>query len=86
VGGWPSGTAWLSTSATEHRMAYAAQLAALAARPVLDAVAAGGVDGLARVLVVDGFTDRTRAVLAGAGKDPGKLLALGLASPEYAVC
>ncbi|OLB73551.1 MAG: hypothetical protein AUI14_25950 [Actinobacteria bacterium 13_2_20CM_2_71_6] len=86
VGGWPAGAAWLSTSATEHRVAFATQLAARASRPVLDAVAAGGVEGLSRLLVVDGFTDRTRAVLGGAVKDPKRLLALGLASPEYAVC
>ena len=53
---------------------------------LLDGLSAGGVDGLARLLVVDGFTDRTRAVFKGAGTDPKKLLALGLASPEYAVC
>jgi uncharacterized protein (DUF1800 family) len=86
VGGWPAGAAWLSTSATEHRVALATQLAGLASRPVLDAVSEGGVEGLARLLVVDGFTGRTRAVLKGAGTDPRKLLALGLASPEYAVC
>jgi uncharacterized protein (DUF1800 family) len=86
VGGWPAGTAWLSTSATERRVAFAAQLAGQAPKPVLDALAAGGIDGLARLLVVDGFTDRTRKVLDTAGKDPAKLLAFGLASPEYAVC
>jgi uncharacterized protein (DUF1800 family) len=86
VGGWPAGTAWLSTSATERRVAFAAQLAAHTPKPVLDALAAGGVEGLARLLVVDGFTDRTRTVLTTAGKDPAKLLTFGLASPEYAVC
>jgi uncharacterized protein (DUF1800 family) len=86
VGGWPAGTAWLSTSATERRVGLAAQLAAHAPKPVLDALAAGGIEGLARLLVVDGFTDRTRKVLDTAGKDPAKLLTYGLASPEYAVC
>ncbi len=86
VGGWPAGAAWLSTSATEHRVAMATLLAGQATRPVLDAVRAGGVDGLARLLVVDRLTERTRGVLRGAGTDPKKLLALGLASPEYAVC
>jgi uncharacterized protein (DUF1800 family) len=82
VGGWPAGAAWLSTSATEYRVRLATFLAGRAdpARLPKD------VDGLARLLVVDGFTDRTRGVLAGAGKDARKLLALGLASPEYAVC
>ena len=84
VGGWPAGAAWLSTSATEHRVALAALLAAQAGPAARQAAAS--VDGLARLLVVDGFTDRTRTVLSGAGKDPTRLLALGLASPEYAVC
>src|SRR5207248_2266852 len=80
VGGWPAGAAWLSTSATEHRVALAALLAAQAGPAARQA--ATSVDGLARLLVVDGFTDRTRTVLSGAGKDPTRLLALGLASPE----
>ena len=65
-------------------MALAALLAAQAGPAARQAAAS--VDGLARLLVVDGFTDRTRTVLSGAGKDPTRLLALGLASPEYAVC
>jgi uncharacterized protein (DUF1800 family) len=86
VGGWPAGTAWLSTSGTEQRVALATMLASHATKPVLDALAAGGVEGLARLLVVDGFTDRTRTALRSVGGDPQKLLAFGLASPEYAVC
>jgi uncharacterized protein (DUF1800 family) len=86
VGGWPAGAAWLSTSGTEYRIALATLLAEHATRPVLDALSAGGVEGLARLLVVDGFTDRTRAALRSVGGDPRKLLTFGLASPEYAVC
>jgi uncharacterized protein (DUF1800 family) len=89
VGGWPAGAAWLSTSATEYRMRAATFLAQHASPAILDALAAAPaatrVEVLARLLVVDAFTDRTRAVLTGAGKDPRTLLALGLASPEYAV-
>jgi hypothetical protein len=41
---------------------------------------------LALLLVVDAFTNRTRAVLAdAAGGPPQRLIALALASPEYAV-
>lgn len=86
VGGWPAGAAWLSTSATEYRVQLGTFLASHTSQPVLDELARGKVDALARLLVVEGFTDRTRAVLGGAGKDPKALLALGLASPEYAVC
>jgi len=40
---------------------------------------------LAHVLSVERFTDRTRAVLADAAGQPRRMLALALASPEYAV-
>ena len=43
------------------------------------------VQALARLLVVDAFTARTRAVLDPV-TDPRQLITLGLASPEYAVC
>lgn len=89
VGGWPAGAAWLTTSATQFRMQAGNFLAQHASQPTLDALwaapAATRADVLARLLVVDAFTDRTRAVLRDAGKDPRTLLALGLASPEYAV-
>jgi uncharacterized protein (DUF1800 family) len=79
VGGWPAGAAWLSTSATEYRMRVGGFLAQhTTVDPVRD------VDALARLLVVDGFTDRSRAVLKAA-RDPKTLLTLGLASPEYVV-
>src|SRR5205814_9239648 len=81
VGGWPAGAAWLSTSATEHRVALAALLAAQAGPAARQA--ASSIDGLARLLVVDGFTDRTRAVHSGAGKDTTRLLTLVLPTPEY---
>ena len=40
MGGWPAGAAWLSTSATEHRVALAALLAGQAEKPVLDGLTA----------------------------------------------
>jgi uncharacterized protein (DUF1800 family) len=89
VGGWPSGAAWLTTSAAQLRLTFADQLAAKASPAVLDRLAAVPAaqrpDALARLLVVDGFTDRTRAVLAQAATTPRKLIALGLSSPEYVV-
>jgi uncharacterized protein (DUF1800 family) len=89
VGGWPAGGAWLTTDAAGLRVRLAgllakradpAALAPLRAAPVGDRV-----EALARLLVVDSFTDRTRAVLAPAARDVPRLLVLGLASPEYAV-
>jgi uncharacterized protein (DUF1800 family) len=89
VGGWPAGTAWLSTSAVQVRLRLADLLASHAEPTTatkLNAVpVAQRPDALARLLVVDAFTDRTRAVLAQAAGDVRRLIALGLASPEYAV-
>jgi uncharacterized protein (DUF1800 family) len=86
VGGWPAGAAWLTTSATQLRLRAAQALAAKAPVDRLTAVpAAQRIDALARLLVVDAFTARTRAVLTDATGDPRRLLALGLASPEYMV-
>ncbi len=86
VGGWPADAAWLTTSATQVRLRAAQQIAGKANLDKLTAVpAAQRIDALARLLVVDAFTARTTAVLKTAANDPRKLLALGLASPEYAV-
>jgi uncharacterized protein (DUF1800 family) len=88
VGGWPAGAAWLTTGSAQARLRLGQALAGLAPAAV-DALAghprADRLDALARLLVVDGWTGRTRAVLAGAAGEPRRLLALGLASPEYAV-
>lgn len=89
VGGWPGGAAWLTSSSAETRLQLGAVLAGQVAQPVLDqlakAPAGQRIDVLARLLVVDAFTPRTRAVLQPVS-DPRRLIALGLASPEYAVC
>jgi uncharacterized protein (DUF1800 family) len=89
VGGWPSGAAWLTTSATQVRLRTAQFFATHADPGVIAALAAapepGRVDALARLLVVDAFTARTRAVLTPAAHDPRRLIALGLSSPEYVV-
>jgi uncharacterized protein (DUF1800 family) len=86
VGGWPAGAAWLTTSATQVRLRAAELIAAKAPLDRLTAVpAAQRIDVLARLLVVDAFTTRTREVLSSTVANPRQLLALGLASPEYAV-
>jgi uncharacterized protein (DUF1800 family) len=89
VGGWPSGAAWLSTSAVQVRLRLADLLAARTDPAVSARLTAVPVaqrpEALARLLVVDAFTDRTRAVLAKTAGDVRRLIVLGLASPEYAV-
>ncbi|MBU2664167.1 DUF1800 domain-containing protein [Actinoplanes bogorensis] len=82
VGGWPAGAAWLTTSSTLTRLKAGQKLAAQYQGDALSG--ADRVEALANLLVVDGWSDRTAAVLKDV-KEPRKLLALGLASPEYAV-
>ncbi|MEV4641847.1 DUF1800 domain-containing protein [Actinoplanes sp. NPDC049548] len=88
VGGWPVGTPWLTTSSAQARLRYGQALTVLAPEAVetLAAAARGDrTEALARLLVVDAWSDRTRAVLSAATGEPRRLLALGLASPEYTV-
>jgi uncharacterized protein (DUF1800 family) len=89
VGGWPAGAAWLTTSSLQVRMKLAAGLAAAASQSTVDTLAAGQpssrLDALARLLVVDAWTDRTRAALLDVAGDPRRLLTVGLISPEYTV-
>lgn len=88
VGGWPSGAAWLTTFALQTKLRLAQPLAAKASAAVVDRLAAapeaGRPEALARLLVVDGWSEATRKVLVST-KDPRRLLVIGLASPEYTV-
>jgi uncharacterized protein (DUF1800 family) len=89
VGGWPAGEAWLTTAAAQTRLRTGQALAALAAattQELSEAAEADRLDALARLLAVDAWTGRTAAVLKPAAKDPRRLLAIGLATPEYTVC
>ena len=89
VGGWPAGAAWLTTSSLQVRLRLAATLADEASPTVLDPLATGTpgskMDQLARLLVVDAWTERTRSALAQVVGEPKRLLTVGLASPEYTI-
>ncbi len=86
VGGWPAGRAWLGTSATASRIALGGLLAAHADLTQLTATRpADRPDLLGRVLSVDDWTPRTRAVLADAAADVQRLVKIAVAAPEYAV-
>ncbi|WP_088974432.1 DUF1800 domain-containing protein [Micromonospora coxensis] len=89
VGGWPAGTAWLTTSSLQARLRTADVLAAATAPTVLArltaAPPAGRPDALARLLVVDRWSERTRAALTPLAREPRRLIVAGLVSPEYAV-
>ena len=84
VGGWPEGTAWLSTSATAARVAFASALAAAAdLSAVTDQAPAARIDALANLLAIDGWSSQTRSALSAAAGDPARLVTLALVSPEY---
>ncbi|MBQ1047520.1 DUF1800 domain-containing protein [Micromonospora sp. C51] len=89
VGGWPAGTAWLTTSSAQARLRAAGHLARAAAPAVLSRLAAVSRDDrpdvLARLLVVDEWSERTRAALAPMAGEPRRLIVAGLVSPEYTV-
>ena len=63
-----------------------AALATAKTQELAEAAESDRLDALARLLVVDAWTGRTAAVLRPVAKDPRRLLAIGLATPEYTVC
>jgi uncharacterized protein (DUF1800 family) len=89
VGGWPSGAAWLTTSSLQVRLRVAGVLASSIGPAVTGPLGTGSpearIAALARLLVVDAWTDRTRAALTEAAGDARRLLTVGLVSPEYTV-
>ncbi|NUR71793.1 MAG: DUF1800 domain-containing protein [Hamadaea sp.] len=89
VGGWPAGTAWLTTSSLQARMRGAAAIASALPESTVSALGSGSaatkIETLGRLLAVDAWTDRTHKALTEAAKKPQRLVTLALISPEYAV-
>jgi uncharacterized protein (DUF1800 family) len=84
VGGWPQNEYWLTTASSAARLQFATQLAVSADLSPLDALpVAGRVDGLGRLLSIDGWGQTTRAALNTVAADPAILLTLALCAPEY---
>ncbi|GIE32949.1 hypothetical protein Ait01nite_059940 [Actinoplanes italicus] len=84
VGGWPAGAAWLTTASALTRLRAGQQIAGLAPEAGERLTGGDRLEALADMLVIDGWTDRTAAALRTV-KNPRRLLAAGLASPEYAI-
>ncbi|WP_326553433.1 DUF1800 domain-containing protein [Micromonospora sp. NBC_01813] len=78
VGGWPAGGTWLTSAAAQVRLSLAGKIVSLTDPGPLTP------DDVAYLLCVDGWTDRTYAVLRGV-RNQRMLLTIGLASPEYLV-
>ncbi|MFC7548031.1 DUF1800 family protein [Plantactinospora sp. GCM10030261] len=78
VEGWPAGADWLTVGGAQVRLNLAGRIAQL--------VPVGRLtpEGVAHLLAVDTWTNRTYTAMKGT-TDPQRLLTLGLASPEYLV-
>jgi uncharacterized protein (DUF1800 family) len=86
VGGWPRGTAWLTTAAAQARVKLAAGLARVADISAVAAARPGDrPEAAAGLLGVGEWTPRTRAVLADAAAQPAEVVTLALIAPEYTV-
>ncbi|MGI8696825.1 MAG: DUF1800 domain-containing protein [Mycobacteriales bacterium] len=90
VGGWPGGPAWLSTAAVPARLQLAQRIAAAlpdaARHPLTAGTTTARLEALAETFGIDGWSNRTRAVLTDAAARPAELVAVGLTSPEFVVC
>ena len=86
VGGWPSGSAWLTTAAAAARLTLAQALTPHADLTLVTAAARPArIDATAALLGLPTLSDRTRAALGELTADPPQLVALALASPENVV-
>ncbi len=84
VGGWPSGNAWLTTSAARTRLVLAGALARAAdLSEVSGTTAKNRPELLAKRLGLSGWSARTADALAGAADNPALVTTLALTAPEY---
>lgn len=86
VGGWPADEAWLSV-ASSQTLIQAAQLIVSEGdlSPLMKVAKQERVDALADWLGVAEWSERTKAAFDGALRDPARLVALAICSPEYLV-
>ena len=86
VGGWPADEAWLSVASSQN-LIQAAQVIVSEGdlTPLTKVAKQERVDALANWLGVAEWSDRTRAAFDGALRDPARLTALAICSPEYLV-
>ncbi|MBS2534466.1 DUF1800 domain-containing protein [Catenulispora sp. NF23] len=86
VGGWPEGTAWLTTAASQTRFAFAQWAVAKGdLSQVQNSSPSQRIDAVAHLLGVDAFTDRSTAALNEVVAEPAQLVTLALLAPEYLV-
>ena len=84
VSGWPSGQAWLSTSAAELRMRTAASLVKGGdISAVTDAGPSSRLDATAHLLGIASWSAGSAATLGAAAGNPAQLVTVALNTPEY---
>ena len=86
VGGWPSGTAWLSTVGARLR-AYLAESAVERGDigVVREAAPADRPDVVAHLLGIGSWSARSRSALEAVAADPVRVVVLAALAPEYVV-
>lgn len=86
VGGWPEGTAWLTTAAAQTRFVFAEWAVTKGDLSQVQNSSPGQrIDAVAHLLGVDAFSDRSTAALSDVVGDPRQLVTLALLAPEYLV-
>jgi len=86
VGGWPEGTAWLTTAAAQTRFVFAQWAVGKGdLSQVQNSSPSQRIDAVAHLLGVDAFSDRSAAALREVVADPKQLVTLALLAPEYLV-
>lgn len=86
VGGWPEGTAWLTTAAAQTRFAFAEWAVTKGdLSQVENSSPSQRIDAVAHLLGVDAFSDRSASALNEVVANPQQLVTLALLAPEYLV-
>ena len=85
VGGWPSGTVWLSTAAADLRFRAATRLTRQADLAAVSGSATAQVEAVGHLLGIATWSNASLAVLKGSVADRRRLVAVALNTPEYLV-
>jgi uncharacterized protein (DUF1800 family) len=86
VGGWPEGTAWLTTAAAQTRFGFAEWAVAKGdLSQVENSSPSQRIDAVAHLLGVDAFSDRSASALNEVVANAQQLVTLALLAPEYLV-
>jgi uncharacterized protein (DUF1800 family) len=84
VGGWPHGRVWMSTASADVRMRAAGQLARAGDLSTVEQAAADDrIDAVGYLIGIGAWSDRTVAALTPLTRNPIRLVAAAVNTPEY---